>query len=148
MHQTGKTYIYELDGMGKKMPVTFGCLTISSLSLMGIPLFAGFISKWNLAEAALNNGDSWLPTVGVAVILYSALMTCIYMMTVIVRAYFPQIKKTGGSAVSVETKNGEKADPNWRMLLPLLIFAVMILLIGLHSGPLTDFLALIGGEAG
>ena len=57
MHKSGKTYIYQLDGMGRKMPVTFGCLTAASLSLMGIPLFAVFVSKWNLAQAALACGD-------------------------------------------------------------------------------------------
>ena len=33
MHQSGKTYVYELDGMARKMPVTFACLTIASISL-------------------------------------------------------------------------------------------------------------------
>lgn len=70
MHQTGKAYIYEVNGLGRRMPVTFGCLTVASLSLIGIPLFAGFISKWNLAEAAFACGETallggtapgWLP---------------------------------------------------------------------------------------
>ena len=56
MHQTGKTHVYELDGLGRRMPVTFGCLTVASLSLTGIPLFAGFISKWNIARAAFTCG--------------------------------------------------------------------------------------------
>ena len=91
MHQTGKTYVYEVDGLAKKMPLTFGCLTVASLSLMGIPLFAGFISKWNIAEAAFACGSlalaggsrmGILPYLGTAVILYSALMTGVYMLTV------------------------------------------------------------------
>ena len=149
MHQTGKTYIYELEGLGKRMPVTFGCLTISGLSLMGIPLFAGFISKWNLCQAAFVCGGQasgsnfgWLPYVGVCVILYSALMTGIYMLTVSVRAYFP---RNEGAVRKGQEKN---CDPNWKMLLPLSVFAAAILFIGLHSEPLMQLLTAIGGEMG
>lgn len=147
MHQSGKEYIYELNGLGKRMPVTFGCLTVASLSLIGIPLFAGFISKMNLAEAAFACGEmgvggagwGWLPFVGVCVLLYSALMTAVYMLTVLVRAYVPVGSEDGTKTV---------ADPNWMMLLPLVLFAIAIVGFGLHSAPLMRILAAIGGEAG
>ena len=161
MHQSGKEYIYELDGLGRRMPVTFGCLTAASLSLMGIPLFAGFISKWNLCLSAFSwGGESvaggipggFLPFVGAAVILYSALMTGIYMLTVLVRAYFPRISGLTGGMQGVGTADSDEmariTDPGWRMLVPLLIFVLGILVIGLHSAPLMDVLNLIGGEAG
>lgn len=173
MHQTGKTQVYELDGLGKEMPVTFACLTVASLSLMGIPLFGGFISKWNLVQAAFACGSrsagtmaeraialpaaegvgAWLPYVGVAVILYSALMTGIYMLTVLVRAYFPKVAvgdtggEEGGNCRSQEGRTKFR-DPGWMMLTPLLIFAAVILVLGLHSAPLMRLLAEIGGEAG
>ncbi|MCI9360710.1 MAG: proton-conducting membrane transporter [Hungatella sp.] len=152
MHQTGKTYIYELDGMGKKMPITFGCFTVSSLSLMGVPLFAGFISKWNLCQAAFeyagqavsdNIPGGWFPYAGVAVILYSALMTAFYMLTVVIRAYFP--KAESGQGIK---KGKDFHDPNWMMLLPLVIFVAVIVAIGLHSAPLMHLFLSIGGEAG
>ena len=157
MHKSGKTYIYQLDGMGKKMPITFGCLTAASLSLMGIPMFAGFISKWNLAQAAFDCGAAmtaagggdggagrWLPYMGVAVILLSALLTGIYMMTVLVRAYFP---KTGEAGAMQETDKSV-TDPTWKMLLPLVVFTAVILAIGVHPAPLMEFLMKIGGEVG
>ena len=157
MHKSGKTYIYQLDGMGKKMPITFGCLTAASLSLMGIPMFAGFISKWNLAQAAFDCGGTmavagggdggvgrWLPYMGVAVILLSALLTGIYMMTVLVRAYFP---KTGEGGAMQETDKSV-TDPTWKMLLPLVVFTAVILAIGAHPAPLMEFLMKIGGEVG
>lgn len=149
MHQTGKTQVYELDGLGRGMPVTFGCLTVASLSLMGIPLFGGFISKWNLAQAAFQYGieqdlgvGAWLPFAGVAVILYSALMTGIYMLTVLARAYFPP---EGGSLLQGQR---EARDPGWMMVLPLLIFAGVILFLGLHPVWLMELLGKIGGEVG
>lgn len=165
MHQTEKTHIHELNGLGRKMPVTFACFTVSGLSLMGIPLFAGFISKWNLAQAALSwageavasgNPGGFVPYAGVGVILYSALMTGIYMMTVSVRAFFPAAGKLlpGGTApkeessLKPETNEQKEEDPNWMMLVPLVTFVIMIFAIGLHPEPLLKVLAMIGGEAG
>ncbi len=169
MHQTGKTYVYELDGMGRRMPVTFGCLTIASLSLVGIPVFAGFISKWNIARAAFGCGieemektgslfGGWLAFGAVAVLLYSALMTAVYMLTVLVRAYFPNVLAAsagagpetggeGGHSASARAVSGSQ-DPNWMMLVPLVLFAAAIIGLGLHSQPLMAFLMMIGGEAG
>ena len=140
-----------MDGLAKKMPLTFGCLTVASLSLMGIPLFAGFISKWNIAEAAFACGSlalaggsrmGILPYLGTAVILYSALMTGVYMLTVLVRAYFPK------AAAAAAVKEEPYTDPNWMMMVPLLIFAAAVLVFGLYSGPLMELLTAIGGEAG
>lgn len=150
MHQTGKTYVYELDGLAKKMPITFACLTAASLSLMGIPLFAGFISKWNITQAAFSCGEAALaggiagilPFLGVGVILYSALMTGIYMLTVLVRAYFPK-----GEEKTARREN-TYSDPNWMMTVPLIIFAGAVLFFGLHSGPIMAVFTAIGGEAG
>ena len=147
MHQTGKTQVYELDGLGRSMPVTFGCLTVASFSLMGIPLFGGFISKWNLVQAAFACNKNWLPCAGVAVILYSALMTGIYMLTVLVRAYFPkEISEDPGSDETEE----RITDPGWKMLFPLLIFAAVILLMGLNSEAFLrmNLLRQIGGAIG
>lgn len=172
MHQSGKEYVYELDGLGKRMPVTFGCLTVASLSLIGIPLFAGFISKWNLAEAAFACGEAafvtgtgWsrLPLAGVCVLLYSALMTAVYMLTVLVRAYVPKIAQiapethgneglcaadAGAASDGVVGEAGAATDPNWMMLAPLVIFAAAVIGLGFHSAPLMRVLTLIGGEAG
>ena len=53
MHQTDKHYVHELDGLGYQMPGVFAIFTISAFGLMGVPGFAGFISKWNLAGAAV-----------------------------------------------------------------------------------------------
>ncbi len=126
MHQTGKNYIHELDGLGKRMPLTFGIFTLAGMALMGLPGLSGFISKWYLATAAV---DSGLPLgyVGVGAILISALLTAIYMMSISVRAFFP----------SVDTPDaGDYHDPNWMMLLPLFTFAILIVFIGLHPSTL------------
>ena len=43
-----------MQGLGRRMPWTFAALVIAGLSLIGIPGTAGFISKWYLINAALD----------------------------------------------------------------------------------------------
>lgn len=132
MHQTGRSYIYEMDGIGKRMPVVFGCFTFSALGLMGVPGLAGFISKWNLTEAAVASGMP-LAYGGIACLLISALLTAIYMMNVVIRAFFPK-KDLDADAIKTVT------DPGWKMCLPLLFCAFCTWCLGLFSEPLIQFL--------
>ncbi len=131
IHQTEKQYVHELDGMGYKMPCVFGIFTVSALALMGVPGLAGFISKWNLAFAAVESGNP-VAYFGIACLLVSALLTAIYMLTIVVRAFFPG-KDFDDSSIK------EFKDPNWKMLLPLFVFVFFIFAFGLYSQPLTDF---------
>ena len=128
MHQTGKSHVYQMDGMGRNMKVVFGCFTVSALGLMGVPGFAGFISKWNLTAAAVESGNV-LAYGGIACLLLSALLTAIYMLSVVVRAYFP---KAG-------TPAKEAADPGWRMCIPLLACAAGVIIFGFFAEPLINF---------
>ena len=131
IHQTEKQYVHELDGMGYRMPCVFGIFTLSALALMGVPGLAGFISKWNLASAAVDSGNP-VAYFGIACLLLSALLTAIYMLTIVVRAFFPG-KDFDDSSIK------EFKDPNWKMLLPLFVFVFFIIAFGLYSQPLTDF---------
>ena len=136
MHQTGKKYVYEMGGMGRSMKITFGCFAVSALGLMGVPGFAGFISKWNLTAAAVESGNV-MAYVGVACLLLSALLTAIYMLSVVSRAFFPSRRET-----ALETA----ADPSWQMCLPLLVCSAATLVLGFCSQPLVDFfLAIAAG---
>lgn len=128
-----KNYIHELDGLGRKMPVVFTVFTISGLALMGVPGLPGFISKWNLAKAAVLDGGT-LAIVGMGALLVSALLTAIYMMTISVRAFFP------GKNFDYQKLEGVK-DPGIQMLLPLLVFVAVMFVFGLHSQPVISALA-------
>lgn len=132
MYQTEKHYVYELDGMGFQMPGVFAVFTISALGVMGVPGLAGFISKWNLATAALDSNNP-LAYGGIACLLISALLTAIYMMTIVVRAFFPG-KDFDNGAIK------EYRDPNWKMMVPLTVFALWIIVLGLYSAPVVNFL--------
>jgi len=135
MHQTGKKYVYEMDGMGKSMKIVFGTFAVSALGLMGVPGFAGFISKWNLTAAAVESGND-LAYVGVACLLVSALLTAIYMLGVVSRAYFPSRR---------DVQMEEVSDPSWQMCLPLLVCAAATVILGCCSQPLVDFFHAVAG---
>lgn len=129
---TGKEYVYELDGLGRKMPKTFLAFTISSFALMGVPGLCGFISKYNLATAAVNSGNT-LAYVGVGALLVSALLTAIYMLQVVIRAYFPE---KGFNYENVEKYH----DPGWKMIVPFMVFIVTMFYFGLFSGDIVSLL--------
>lgn len=130
-----KTYVYELEGMGRRMPGVFAVFTISSLALMGVPGLCGFISKWKLIEAAIDLGtvESYI---GFGALLVSALLTAIYMLQIVVRAYYP---------VAGENVETTKCDPTWRMLVPLFVFAIAMVVFGLYSAPLISFFEKVAG---
>ncbi len=132
IYKTGRNYVHELNGFGRKMPAVFGIFTISSLALMGVPGLCGFISKWNLVRAAVAS-ENPLAYAGVAALLISALLTAIYMLSISVRAFFPGRNFDMSTIQDVE-------DPNWMMLLPLVLFVILMFYFGLHSGPVVGAL--------
>ena len=131
MHQTDRVYVHELNGMGRKMPCVFGIFTVSSLGLMGVPGLAGFISKWNLAAAAVESGNR-MAVVGIGCLLVSALLTAMYMLTIVIRGFFPE------NDFDMDTIKDVK-DPDWKMLLPLFVFSFFIIAFGLDSSRIVEF---------
>lgn len=139
MHKSGRSYIYELDGFGRRMPKVFISLTVASLALMGVPGLCGFVSKWVLAKAAVDS-ENTLAYVGVAALLVSALLTAIYMLNIVVRAFYPGKDFDYGTIKNVK-------DPGWMMLVPLVFFVILMFMLGLHPAPVMDFLENIALEA-
>jgi multicomponent Na+:H+ antiporter subunit D len=81
---SGKKYVSELRGLGRKMPITMGAFMIGSLSVIGLPPLGGFISKWYLALGALDRDMIWV----VVVLLVSSLLNVFYLLPVAVTAFF------------------------------------------------------------
>ena len=128
MHQTGRNYVSEIEGLGRKMPVIFGCFTVAAVSLAGIPPFGGFISKWSLGTAALLS-EHPLGYAAMAVLLYSAFMTAIYMGVIVLKAWFPGKEQK----LNFSPKD---TDPGWKMKFPIVLFACMIICLGIFARPL------------
>ncbi|MGM9604946.1 MAG: complex I subunit 5 family protein [Faecousia sp.] len=138
LHGTGREYLSQLNGLGRKMPITFGCFTVAALALTGIPPFSGFVSKWQLLTAAADSQNG-LAYLGAGVLLFGALLTAIYMLTVVCRAFFP-------CAGSEDGKLAAEHEVNWRMTVPMTILAAAIVLTGLFAKPIVGAaLAIAGG---
>ena len=127
---THKEYVSQLEGLGKKMPVTFGCFTICSLGLIGIPPFAGFLSKWYLAQGSLSEGIPVLSWLAPAVLLVSALLTAGYLLPISIHGFFP-----GADAPQAEGKEASAL-----MTLPMIVLAALTVFLGIFAQPLADVL--------
>ena len=86
--QCSSLRISDLGGMARRMPWTAGAFVLSGFSLIGIPGTAGFISKWYLITAALEQGSLGIALVAVLVI--SSLMALAYIWRIVEAIYFAE----------------------------------------------------------
>lgn len=136
--RTGKEYVQDLRGYGRVMPFTLAVMTLAGIALVGIPPLCGFVSKWNLLTAAAATGLT-MGTVAVATLIVSAILTAVYLFTVIVPAYFRPINADQAALL------GQSCDPGWRMKLPLALLCLAMVVLGVWSAPLMTFLRNVAG---
>lgn len=134
LHVSEREYLSELEGLGRRMPLTCAAFTAAALGLMGIPPFGGFLSKWTIAQAAVETGEG-LGIAGAAVLVASAVLTVLYMMTVVVRLYFP-LREV--DLIPIQ----KLRDPNYRMVGPMVGLAALGITLALCSRTLLSLLAL------
>lgn len=113
--------ISKLKGIGIEMPITVGVFVVSALSMVGIPLFAGFNSKWNFAIAIIDSNRIYY----IAVLIASSLLNALYYLPIIINAYFGE--ENTKDMVFMSKEKPIKA------LLPLLILASAIVYFGISS---------------
>jgi multicomponent Na+:H+ antiporter subunit D len=83
-YRIGSVQIDKFSGLAKRMPLTMAAFVVGGLSIIGIPLTAGFISKWYLISAALEQGK-WAVAI---VVLAGSLIAAVYIWKVVEKAYF------------------------------------------------------------
>lgn len=113
----GTSNLDQLAGAGKTMPLTMLAFVLAGLSLIGVPLTAGFISKWLLIQALLEMG-----TTGVALtvlVLISSLLAVVYIWKVVEVAYF----REPSAALLEKSKQGPEVPAIMAVLLWLLVAA-------------------------
>ena len=138
----GREYMYQMNGLGTRMPRTFAAFTTGALALTGIPLLPGFVSKMNLIGAAADAGRGIWAYAGIGALLASALLTAAYLILPSVRAW---ILREGPQPVFTERDR----DPGWRMLAVFAVLCAAMILLGCVSGPVMNALeSLTGGTGG
>lgn len=130
--QCGKTKVTELTGIGKRMPITMLCYTISSLALIGVPPASGFVSKWYLAQGSLEAEVGMISWIGPAVLLVSALLTAGYLLPAALKGFFPGKDAKIDDAVK---------EPPMEMVIPILVLAILSLMLGVLPNPLVRYAA-------
>ena len=127
---SGKKYVSQLRGLGRKMPITMGAFLIGSLSVIGLPPLGGFVSKWYLVLGALDRDVLWV----VAVLLISSLLNVFYLLPVAVTAFF--------RTEETDKDPGIKEAP-WPCVVPLALTALGCFVLFFLADPLLRLTGII-----
>ena len=105
----GNSQISSLAGIGRQMPWTSACFVIGGLSLIGVPLTVGFISKVYLLQAAFER-DGWALGLVIAILIgLSSLLAVIYIWRFVEQAYLkeaPAHRKVTEAPLSMRLATG------------------------------------------
>lgn len=116
-YRTGGTSVANFRGLGKTMPWTMMAVVLGGLSLIGVPLTVGFVSKWYLVLAALEQG-MWPVAVFV---LLGSLLAVIYIWKLVEAAYFQTAE---GEAANVKEAPLGLLIPTWILILASIYFGI------------------------
>ena len=135
VYRCGSASIDEMRGLGRQMPLTMAAFVIGGLSLIGIPLTVGFISKWYLILGALEAG--WWPVA--VLIVATSLLAVLYIGRVVEVAYLQPAPE--GRVVTEAPRS---------MLIPMWVLIVANIYFGIDASLTTSVAgtaarALIGG---
>ena len=78
------TEVSQLDGLARRMPVTFIAFLIGAISIIGLPPLIGVWSKWWIGIGAAETGDTW----AIAVLMISSLLNVAYLLPILSRGFF------------------------------------------------------------
>jgi multicomponent Na+:H+ antiporter subunit D len=117
MYRIGSTNLSEMSGLASRMPLTMAAFVVGGLSLIGVPLTVGFVSKWYLVTAALEN--SWWPVA--ALILLGSLLSVVYIWRAVEVLYF---KPVNANTPDVKEAPVSILIPMWILVLANLYFGI------------------------
>jgi multicomponent Na+:H+ antiporter subunit D len=120
VYRIGSARIEDMAGLGRRMPWTMGAFVLAGLSLIGVPLTVGFVSKWYLILAALERG--WWPVALLVVV--TSLMAVAYIWRVVESAYFHTASTDGPGASVVREAPLSLLVPTWTLVVANVYFGV------------------------
>ncbi|MGA2657035.1 MAG: monovalent cation/H+ antiporter subunit D family protein [Verrucomicrobiota bacterium] len=119
---THKKNISEMSGLGRAMPFTFGAFALASLSMIGAPPVAGFVTKWYLLNGAVD-----AHAIGIMVVLLaSTLLNAAYFAPVVYQGFF-------GKPPAADSQH-QFSEAHPALVVPLVVTALISVAIGLYPG--------------
>jgi multicomponent Na+:H+ antiporter subunit D len=120
----GYKKISELNGIGRRMPLTMGAFTIAAFGMIGLPPVAGFISKWYLGLGAVEAGSYWV----VFVLLASSALNAAYFLPIVYRAWFcePDYEVS-------RLRNSGRLETQALLLIPVVVTGILSLAAGVFA---------------
>jgi multicomponent Na+:H+ antiporter subunit D len=128
---SGKRNISDMAGIGRRLPWTMGAFFVASLSMIGVPPSAGFVSKWYLTQGSVEAGQIAF----LAVLLVSSVLNAAYFLPVSYVAFFEAEKEESRATV--------REIP--LVTIPLVATAILSVLMGIFPD---YFLTLADGVVG
>jgi multicomponent Na+:H+ antiporter subunit D len=130
IEQTHNRKLDQMGGLGIQMPITMALFAIGALSMVGIPLFVGFNSKWNFAMSIMDSQKFWV----MIALAISSLLNALYYLPVVVRAFF-------GAEARAKAAEGKSLERPVSALMPIIILACFVVLLAVvFSGPVSRFI--------
>jgi len=129
IEQTDNREIAKMGGLGYQMPVTVSLFAIGALSMVGLPLFIGFNSKWNFAMTIMDSGQFWL----VAVLALSSLLNAVYYLPLVIRAFF-------GTEAREKAENRVSLERPVKDLMPIIVLAALVIIFAIYSTPIVSLI--------
>ncbi len=117
-----KKEIKDLDGIGYRMPFTMAAFGLASLSMIGAPPVAGFVSKWYLALGTMDISNIGL----LVVLMVSSLLNAAYFLPIFIRAFYPK------NCTIAEAMALPREEASMLMVVPLSFTAIVSVLFGLY----------------
>lgn len=121
--------IDQLNGAGRRMPLTSIAFTVGALGMIGLPPVAGFISKWYLGMGAVQANMPWV----ILVLVASSLLNAAYFLPILYRLWFRPGPAHGVGEWPQERRLGRFETSGW-LLWPTVSTAVLSILAGLLAG--------------
>jgi proton-translocating NADH-quinone oxidoreductase chain M len=117
----GERDIRKLGGLGKTMPIAAGLIGVGALAIAATPPFAPFLSEWLIFRGGFASNHPWLTMVSV----FGSLLTVGYALR-----FFGRI------ALGPIPEMPLDSQIPWAMLVPAVVMAALVLLVGLWPDPL------------
>jgi multicomponent Na+:H+ antiporter subunit D len=127
-----KTEIFQLAGIGRRMPWTMTAFTIGALSMIGVPPTGGFVSKWFILAGAFQ-ADNY---VAIFTIIVSTVLNAAYFLPIIFLAWFGR---------EVEGAGPDHGEAPLASVIALTITAALTILFFLFNGPVLELESQIFG---